>query len=45
LRFDRKTELDNHCREDHPEFRHDYPVGHHAEAPHPSRVAPGSQQH
>ena len=26
LRFDRATELENHCREDHPQFHHDYPV-------------------
>jgi hypothetical protein len=26
LRFDRVTELDNHCREEHPQFHHDYPV-------------------
>jgi hypothetical protein len=31
LRFERKTELDYHCREDHPDFRHEYPVRH----PHP----------
>jgi hypothetical protein len=42
LRFDRKTELDNHCREDHPEFRHEYPAAHHA-APEPGRVAPGRE--
>jgi hypothetical protein len=27
LRFDWKTELDDHCRNDHPDFRHEYPVG------------------
>jgi hypothetical protein len=27
LRFSWITELDDHCREDHPEFKHDYPVG------------------
>ena len=34
LRFDYKTELDDHCRHDHPEFRHDYPVHgvHHADS-------------
>jgi hypothetical protein len=32
LRFERKTELDDHCWHDHPEFRHEYPVG---VAPHP----------
>ena len=26
LRFDWKTELDDHCWHDHPEFRHDYPA-------------------
>jgi hypothetical protein len=26
LRFERKAELDDHCRTDHPEFRHEYPA-------------------
>ena len=26
LRFERRTELDDHCWHDHPEFRHDYPA-------------------
>lgn len=26
LRFERKTELDDHCVHDHPEFRHEYPA-------------------
>jgi hypothetical protein len=26
LRFGYKTELDDHCWHDHPEFRHDYPA-------------------
>lgn len=26
LRFDYQTELDDHCRHDHPQFHHDYPV-------------------
>jgi hypothetical protein len=26
LRFDWKTELDDHCWHDHPEFRHEYPA-------------------
>jgi hypothetical protein len=26
LRFTWKTELDMHCREDHPDFHHDYPA-------------------
>jgi hypothetical protein len=37
LRFERKTELDDHCWHDHPEFRHEYPATAHvapAEPPH-----------
>jgi hypothetical protein len=26
LRFDHRTELDDHCWHDHPEFRHAYPA-------------------
>ncbi len=26
LRFTWVTELEDHCRQDHPQFRHDYPV-------------------
>jgi hypothetical protein len=26
LRFERATELDYHCRNDHPDFRHEYPA-------------------
>ena len=26
LRFSYKTELDDHCWHDHPEFRHEYPA-------------------
>ena len=26
LRFNWKTEVDDHCWHDHPEFRHDYPA-------------------
>jgi hypothetical protein len=26
LRFNWRTELDDHCRTDHPQFHHDYPV-------------------
>lgn len=26
LRYERKTELDDHCWHDHPEFRHEYPA-------------------
>ena len=32
LRFSWQTELDDHCRNDHPGFRHEYPA-HAAEAP------------
>ena len=28
LRFSWQTELDDHCRTDHPEFHHDYPARH-----------------
>lgn len=41
LRFDWKTELDDHCWHDHPEFRHDYPVGHPSAREQPARDAPG----
>ncbi len=27
LRFNWKTELDDHCWHDHPQFRHEYPAG------------------
>jgi hypothetical protein len=30
LRFTWKTELDDHCQQDHPQFKHDYPVRKHA---------------
>ncbi len=33
LRFDWKTELDDHCWHDHPEFRHEYPAQAVAEPP------------
>ena len=26
LRFEWRTELDDHCSNDHPEFRHEYPA-------------------
>ncbi|HEY0166170.1 MAG TPA: hypothetical protein VGB75_03920 [Jatrophihabitans sp.] len=26
LRFTWKTELDDHCNNDHPQFRHEYPA-------------------
>ena len=33
LKFSFKTEVDDHCWHDHPEFRHEYPAAHHAEEP------------
>jgi hypothetical protein len=33
LRFDWKTEVDDHCWHDHPEFRHEYPAVVHQPAP------------
>ncbi len=34
LRFTWITELEDHCRQDHPQFRHDYPVRKPAAAQH-----------
>lgn len=40
LRFTWQTELDDHCRSDHPEFHHDYPSSvHHDFSPKDVRVA------
>ena len=39
LKFDWKTEVDDHCWHDHPEFRHEYPA-HAVEPPKPARRAP-----
>jgi hypothetical protein len=33
LRFEWRTELDDHCWHDHPEFRHEYPAQPLAETP------------
>jgi hypothetical protein len=33
LRFNFATELDYHCRTEHPDFRHEYPVGRPAATP------------
>jgi hypothetical protein len=38
LRFNWKTELDDHCWHDHPEFRHEYPAV--PVAPAPEGTAP-----
>jgi hypothetical protein len=55
LRFNWKTELDDHCWHDHPQFRHEYPaVAQPDAAAHPVAaagavdqvpVAPGKGQH
>lgn len=37
LRFNWKTELDDHCWHDHPEFHHEYPA--HAVPPPPEPTA------
>lgn len=39
LRFDHKTELDYHCRQDHAGFRHEYPAQHLPEPPPPAQPA------
>jgi len=41
LRFDWKTELDDHCWHDHPEFRHEYPAS--APPPEPKPDHPVAQ--
>ena len=33
LRFNWVTEVDDHCRRDHPEFTHEYPAVHHDPPP------------
>ena len=40
LKFSYKTEVDDHCRQDHPEFRHDYPAVHRAPGPPPQAAPP-----
>ena len=39
LRFTWKTELDDHCINDHPEFKHEYPVRKAAPGQHDQRDA------
>jgi hypothetical protein len=41
LRFEWKTELDDHCWHDHPEFRHEYPAT--APPPEPEEAAPAAE--
>ena len=47
LKFAYKTEVDDHCRHDHPEFRHEYPAAHHAEEPvaHPAPPEHAVEEH
>jgi hypothetical protein len=42
LRFTWQTELDDHCRGEHPDFHHDYPVRgvHHVDEPPPVNPQP-----
>lgn len=40
LRFERKTELDDHCAAEHPDFRHEYPA-----VPPAAVVADGEHAH
>jgi hypothetical protein len=40
LRFDWKTELDDHCWHDHPEFRHEYPATAHPVSAVPDPAGP-----
>ena len=44
LRFERKTELDDHCWHDHPEFRHEYPAQPPPPQPQPEEAAPGGRR-
>jgi hypothetical protein len=39
LRFTWKTELDDHCTNDHPQFKHEYPVRKHPSDRHDPSVA------
>lgn len=49
LRFDHRTELDDHCWHDHPEFRHDYPAvvvkPAEPEPPAPHDARPAAEEH
>lgn len=40
LKFSYKTEVDDHCWHDHPEFRHEYPAVHPPPEPLPAHEAP-----
>lgn len=43
LRFSWQTELDYHCREEHPEFHHEY-VTRSSSGPAPARTRPADSQ-
>jgi hypothetical protein len=50
LRFEWKTELEDHCWHDHPEFRHDYPAqvaepARPARAPRAPAAGPAERRH
>lgn len=45
LRFTYQTELDAHCRDDHPEFRHNYPARHMDPGGEPARQLPKTGNH
>jgi hypothetical protein len=42
LRFTWKTELEDHCQQDHPQFKHEYPVRKAASTSQPGQ--PGAAQ-
>jgi hypothetical protein len=46
LRFEWQTELDDHCRHDHPKFHHDYPVRglHHNDLDQPTATRPDDRE-
>ena len=45
LRFTWNTELDDHCRTDHPDFHHDYPSSVHNEDSTPRVKVAGEPVH
>lgn len=42
LKFAYKTEVDDHCWHDHPEFRHEYPAVNHVAEPVTPQAAPAA---
>jgi hypothetical protein len=45
LRFTWKTELDDHCTNDHPQFKHEYPVRKPAASQQAGTAQPPGPQH